>query len=82
FKKGALKLATKPGVPIIPISLNGTHEVYEKTGVLRGAPVDLIIHPAIETKGISKQEEKELSDVVFQIIYDGVEELKQKHENH
>lgn len=76
FKKGALKLATKPGVPIIPISINGTYDVLEKTGVLTPAPINVIIHSAIPTAGISRIEEKELTDYVFNIVKSGVDELK------
>lgn len=76
FKKGALKLATKPGVPIVPISINGTYEVLEKQGYLRSAPIDIMIHPAIETKGLSRQEEKELHQQVFDIVQSGLLELK------
>ena len=76
FKKGALKLATKPGVPIVPISINGTYEILEKQGYLRSAPIDIMIHPAIETKGLSRQEEKELHQQVFDIVQSGLLELK------
>lgn len=75
FQKGALKLATKPGVPIVPISLNGTYKMYEKDGVLKGATIDIIVHEPIETKDLSRQEEKLLGDKVEKIIKDGVHEL-------
>lgn len=78
FKKGALKLAVKPGVPIVPISINGTYEVLEKDGILKSAPIDMIIHPAIPTEGIDRQEEKLLTDRVFQIVKSGVDELKSR----
>ena len=55
FKKGSLRLATKPGVPIIPVTINGTHRAFEDNGYIKsGARVDLVIHPAIATKGIDK----------------------------
>ena len=75
FMRGAVKLATKPQVPIIPVSLNGTYKMYEATGVARGARIDVIIHEPIETVGLTKPEEKRLSDRVEQIIKDGVEQL-------
>ncbi len=76
FKKGALKLATKPGVPIIPVSLNGTYKMFEEEGRLKGARIDMIIHEPIETAGISRQEEKELTAKVEKIVADGVKELQ------
>lgn len=79
FKAGSLKLATKPGVPIIPVSINGTYQCFEKTGIFSGhRPVGVIIHPPIETKGLSRQEEKALTGKVQKIVYDGLEELRER----
>ena len=75
FMKGAIKLATKPGVPLIPVSINGTWHMFEETGIARGARIDVIVHEPIETAGIDRQEEKVLIDKVEQIIKDGVEKL-------
>lgn len=75
FMRGAIKLATKPGVPLIPISINGTYHMFEETGVARGARIDVIVHEPIETADISRQEEKVLIDKVEQIIKDGVQQL-------
>lgn len=78
FRKGSLKLATKPGVPIIPISLNGSYKMFEEEGYLKGAQIDIIIHEPIETKGMSRQEEKGLTDRVEKIIVDGVRKLQRQ----
>lgn len=75
FMKGSLKLATKPGVPIVPVSMNGTYKMYEQTGVLRSAVIDIIVHEPIETWGLSRQEEKELNARVEKIVTDGVRQL-------
>ena len=75
FMKGAIKLATKPGVPIVPVAINGTYRMFEETGVVTPARVDVKIYPAIPTAGISRKEEKELGERVEQMIRDGVEEL-------
>lgn len=76
FKKGALKLATKPGVPIIPISTDGTWKCFEEQGKMTGAEINMIIHPAIETKDLSKEEEHKLADRVEEIIKNGVLDLQ------
>ena len=47
FMKGSLKLATKPGVPIVPVSMNGTYKMYEQTGVIRPATIRIIVHEPI-----------------------------------
>ena len=76
FKRGAFKLAIKPGVPIVPVSLNGSYRMYEETGILKGAKIDVMIHPPVETKGLSKQEEKEMCLQVERTVKAGVEMLQ------
>lgn len=79
FKKGALRSAIKAGVPIVPVTLNGTYHVYEKLGYpAPGAMVDFHIHPAIPTQGISKQEANALPDQVEGIILSKLEEILAK----
>lgn len=76
FQKGAIKLATKPGVPIIPVSLNGSYTMFEEEGYLKAAKIDIIVHEPIETKGLSRQEEKELTAKVETIVLDGLKKLQ------
>lgn len=77
FKKGSLRLATKPGVPVIPISINGTHKLFEEKGYMQGNfKVDFLIHPPIETANMSRSEASGLSKTVEDIIRKGVNELK------
>lgn len=81
FKRGAFKLATKPEVPIVPVSVNGTYKMLEETGVLRGADIGVMIHPPVETKGLSRPEEKKLCMEVEQTVRDGVKKLQELQEN-
>ncbi len=76
FQRGALKLATKPGVPIIPVSINGSYRMFEEEGRLKGAEIDILVHRPIETKGLSRAEEKALGEKVEKIVKDGVKELQ------
>lgn len=77
FKKGSLRLATKPGVPIVPISINGTYRLFEEKGYMQGNfKVDFLIHPAIETAGLSRPEASNLAETVEQIVKKGLKELK------
>ena len=72
FKKGSLRLATKPGVPIVPVTLRGTYRVFEESGYIKnGAQVDVIIHPAIETKGMDRSAVNGLTAEVEEIIKKG-----------
>lgn len=80
FKRGAFRLATKPGVPIIPISLNGSYKMYEETGVIKGARIDVLVHPAVETKDLSRQEEKAMCLAVEKTVKDGIFKLQEIQE--
>lgn len=81
FKRGAFKLATKPEVPIVPVSLNGSYKMYEETGIMKGARIDVKIHPPVETRGLSRQEEKEMCLEVERTVKEGIRELQQIQEN-
>lgn len=75
FKPGAFKLATKPQVPIIPVTINGTWKGLEKEGCLQPATMHVHIHPAIETAGLEKKEERALPEKVHGIIENKLKEL-------
>lgn len=77
FKKGSLRLATKPGVPVIPISIEGTYRLFEEKGYMQGNfTVDFLIHPAIKTSALSRTEASNLAETVQQIVQKGLAELK------
>ncbi len=73
FKRGSLRVATKSGVPVIPITINHTWRIFEEKGYPQKASVDITIHKAIETKNLSKVEIAELSDKIEEIIKEGLE---------
>ena len=75
FKPGAFKLATKPGVPIIPVTINGTYRTYEDNGIMKGAPVQVMVHPAIPTSGLTREQEHVLPEQVKAIIQAGLDKL-------
>ncbi|MDD6879912.1 MAG: lysophospholipid acyltransferase family protein, partial [bacterium] len=78
FKKGSLRLATKPGVPVIPVTINGTYKIFEEHGALKGnQSVSVTIHEAIPTAGMSKHEQSVLSETVQTIVESALpEELR------
>ncbi len=78
FKPGATKLATKPKVPIVPITLDGTWKIFEEKGYLTPGDVNILIHPPISTKDLTPDEEKDLSEKVRDIIKQGLITLKSK----
>lgn len=76
FKPGSFKLATKAGVPIVPVTINGSYHMFEDRDVItNGAVIDVIVHPAIETAGMARSEEKELPKKVEDIVRNGLEIL-------
>lgn len=76
FKKGSLRLATKPGIPVVPVTISGSYKCFEELGTPSGAAVDVCIHPPIETLGMTKKEAGELASVVEKIIRDKLEEYQ------
>lgn len=69
FKHGAIKPATNSGVPIVPVAIEGTYKIMEANGgFMKPGNVKIHILPPIETKGLSKEETKELSKIVSEKI--------------
>lgn len=72
FKKGSLRLATKSGVPVIPITIRNSYRVFEESGYIkRGTRVEVLIHPAIKTDGMDKAAASKLAMEVENIIKSG-----------
>lgn len=73
FKAGSLKLATKAGCPVLPITISGSYKLYEETGNVReNESLRLIVHPPVETAGLSRKELAELPDRIEEIIRAGL----------
>jgi 1-acyl-sn-glycerol-3-phosphate acyltransferase len=68
FKPGALKLATRSGSLISPVSVDGTFRVFEEGRRLRVAEVTMTIHPPIDTAGLSDEERRQLPARLEKII--------------
>lgn len=69
FKHGSFKLATKAGVPIIPVTIKGSYKMMEQRKfIISPAKVEVIISKPIETKGMTREEIQELPDRVKEII--------------
>ena len=69
FKAGSFKLATKPKVPIVPITINGSYKLMEQNGNrIKPAKVEIYIHPIVETDHLTKEEIDALPNKVKTII--------------
>ena len=76
FKAGSFKLATKAGVPIVPVTINGSYHMFEDRNVItNGAVIDVIVHRPIETAGLSRSEQNQLSEKVENIVREGLDVL-------
>ena len=61
FKGGSFYLAIKAGVPIVPITLNGTRDALKPdTYYVRGGQTEMIVHPPIPTAGLGLNTTEEL----------------------
>lgn len=74
LKAGSMKLATKAGCPVLPVTISGSYRLYEETGnVVEDQSFKIIVHPMIETAGLSRKELSELTGKVDSIIRSGLE---------
>lgn len=68
FKPGAFKIALRAGVPIVPVTIRGTHEVLPKGSLApRGGRVEVIIGEPIET---TEYTEKRLPELIERVRAD------------
>ena len=59
FKAGAFKFAEKAGVPILPVTIDGSYHLWEETGDYQPAHIRIIIHPLVHIEKMDKQAQKE-----------------------
>lgn len=72
FKAGSFKLATKTGVPIVPVTIDGSYKIL-KSGKIKINPstVYVTIHPFVEIKNLDKEQQKLIPNKVKNIIESG-----------
>ena len=69
FMKGSLKLATKPGVPIVPVAINGAGLLFDDhIPIIKGGPVRIEFLEPIPTKDLTTEEKEALPDRVHELI--------------
>ncbi|HET9177783.1 MAG TPA: lysophospholipid acyltransferase family protein [Terriglobia bacterium] len=75
FKSGTFYLAILSGVPIVPITVNGSREVLAPDSLhIRPGRVRVVIHKAISTAGLSVHDVSELSNHVRDVIVSGLDQ--------
>jgi 1-acyl-sn-glycerol-3-phosphate acyltransferase len=69
FKSGSFYLAVSAGVPILPITLNGTRHTHEPDTLhVRPGQCEMIIHPPIPTAGLTRADVQALSERVREAL--------------
>lgn len=70
FKKGSMKLATKSGVPVVPVTIDGSYKAREgnKNNRLSKADITLTFSKPIYVDKLTKEEQNNLVDIVKDII--------------
>ena len=55
FKRGAFNLATRAGVPVIPLTINGSYGIVPKHSMrIRPGTVELVLDPPIRLEGMHR----------------------------
>ena len=73
FKKGAFKIAIDLGLPILPITINGTRKIMpSKTLNVLPGRVWMHIHKHMETKGYGEENISELMALIKEAIESGL----------
>jgi len=73
FKKGWLKLATKSGVPIVPITIKGSYKIMSENGYnVRSAAVECVISKPILTVSLKKMDEGKFIESLRTIILENL----------
>jgi 1-acyl-sn-glycerol-3-phosphate acyltransferase len=81
FKPGAFKIALRAGVPIVPVTISGTHKVLPKGSLApRGGRVEVIIGEPIETREYSEKSLPQLIERTRQAIASRLEAPAAKRE--
>jgi 1-acyl-sn-glycerol-3-phosphate acyltransferase len=78
FKKGAFQLADQLQMPVVPITLTGSFDVYPRChkGFVRFHPLTLTIHKPILPKGEGPENIKAVMDEAYDVIKTNLESGK------
>lgn len=67
FKAGSFKLALKAGVPIVPVTIDGSWRLFEEAGMKKGHVV-VTVHPPIPTANLTREESELIPSKVREVI--------------
>lgn len=72
FKDGAFKMAIQQQVPILPITLPNMYRILPDVSPVRfhWHPLRAVVHPPIDTKGMTQDDVGKLKELTYQVIQD------------
>ena len=76
FAKGSLRMAFKTGAPVVPVAIQGSWDCFEGNGYPCAGIIRFHIFPPIETAGLERQAEAEVSDRIEALIRVKLDEWK------
>jgi len=77
FKKGAFRMAINTGLPVVPVTVNGTWEIWPPgSKVFYKGHADVVIHEPIETADMTIKDIDALRSQVYDIIDKQFHELR------
>lgn len=79
FKAGAIRVATRAYVPVVPVCIDGSYKLMKKGSLwIHPAKVKIRILPAISTEGMSREEIRALPEQLREQIGNGIEQLRKE----
>ena len=79
FKAGAIRVATRAHVPVVPVCIDGSYKLMKKGSLwIHPAKVKIRILPAISTEGMSREEIRALPEKLREQIGNGIEQLRKE----
>lgn len=76
FKKGAFTMAIATGLPVLPVSIQGSYQAARPgTPWFHGGEIGVVIDPAIPTDGLTRADAGELRDRAYEVISSRVREM-------
>lgn len=65
FKSAAIKFATKAGVPVLPVTIDGAYRMFEEQDRFVPCTVRVVIHPLVHVEDMDRKQQKQAwSDIV------------------
>lgn len=74
FKPGAFKFAQKAGVPILPMTVDGSYKAYEEHGVFKPCTIKIKVHPLVEYGKMDRKQQKIAAAEIEETIRRGLDD--------